>query len=298
MRTISASLRAHLQSGSTTLVHCVKITRRDGLVFGFTNHDRDLTVASQVYETALGGELSAMETSDKMNVDTLDMRGFLDALGVNEAEISAGSWDHADVRVFLVNWADVSMGTMKLRRGWMGEVSVTREFKVELRGVAQRLQHTIIELTGELCQANLFDDRCTLTPVEGVTQFTSCVVAAVSSTQSQREFQSDGTNGSPPSSISGMATDAFTNGKVLWLTGNNAGLYMEIKTHSRLGSPSTAVFLLGESMPFPIVAGDTFTAWVGCLKRHQEDCIEKFNNEVNFRAFPYLPGFDHMAQVP
>ena len=40
MKTLSPALQAHLDSGATTLAWCWRIERADGVVFGFTDHDR------------------------------------------------------------------------------------------------------------------------------------------------------------------------------------------------------------------------------------------------------------------
>ena len=42
MRPVPEALRARLATGVTTLVHAWRIARRDGVTFGFTDHDRDL----------------------------------------------------------------------------------------------------------------------------------------------------------------------------------------------------------------------------------------------------------------
>ena len=52
-------------------------------------------------------------------------------------------------------------------------------------------------------------------------------------------------------------------------------------------------------MPYVIAVGDTFTIYAGCLKRYEEDCgPAKFDNQVNFRGFPFLPGNDAMLRGP
>ena len=42
MKTLPAALDAHLATGATTLCWCWRLTRRDGIRFGFTDHDRDV----------------------------------------------------------------------------------------------------------------------------------------------------------------------------------------------------------------------------------------------------------------
>ena len=43
-KTISTALAQHLAGEVTTLATCWKITRRDGIVLGFTDHVRDLQI--------------------------------------------------------------------------------------------------------------------------------------------------------------------------------------------------------------------------------------------------------------
>ncbi len=46
-------------------------------------------------------------------------------------------------------------------------------------------------------------------------------------------------------------------------------------------------------MPNSITAGDTFNAIAGCDKTF-DACVSKFNNAVNFRGEPYVPGMDRL----
>lgn len=268
---------------------CVKVTRVvDGVVIGFTDHDVDLLVNGVLYRSVLGIDVSAVETNEGLNVANLEMRGLLTAAGMTEAQIVAGVWDHADIRVFAVNWNALTAGTVKLRRGWLGEVSVTQDFRAELRGLAQKLQQTIGRLVKETCDADLFDTRCQVAETEGVFKFSNESVGSV--VLAQRSFVL--APGSPVT-VYGLAADFLTNGKVLWTSGDNGGLSKEIKSHS-LGSPGGdgPVITLTEAMPYLILPGDQLTLWAGCRKRELEDCVAKFNNQVNFRGFRFVPGTD------
>lgn len=42
MKTLSAGLQVHLDTGTTTMCHCWRVTRSDGVVQGFTDHDENL----------------------------------------------------------------------------------------------------------------------------------------------------------------------------------------------------------------------------------------------------------------
>jgi uncharacterized phage protein (TIGR02218 family) len=84
-----------------------------------------------------------------------------------------------------------------------------------------------------------------------------------------------------------QAAGYFSGGEVVWLTGANAGRRMEIKEFSN------KQFTLVLPMPNNVTVGDTFNAIAGCDKTIST-CIAKFNNAVNFRGEPYVPGMDKM----
>ena len=54
-------------------------------------------------------------------------------------QIDDGLFDFAEVRIFLVNWADLTQGVMKLRRGYLGDVMGTPSgtFETTLNGLMQ-----------------------------------------------------------------------------------------------------------------------------------------------------------------
>ena len=279
MKTISTELKTHMASGSTTLAHLVKMTRTDGFVLAVVlDYDRDIVFDGVTYKSAFGVIPSAAETSAAMNVDTMDAKGALMALGVNEADIVAGLWDLCDVRVMRVNYNDLTMGAEKLKRYTFGEISIGRgTFSAEFRGITQKLQQTLGDVVSPSCNADLFDTRCGIPETVGTWVFNN---KAITTATSQRQF-----------TISSLAqaADFFTAGKVIFTTGLNTGLSMEIKSHSTGG-----VIELQEPMPYAVSIGDEVTIKSGCRKRYTEDCKVKYNNGLRFRGFDKLPGNDQM----
>jgi uncharacterized phage protein (TIGR02218 family) len=55
-------------------------------------------------------------------------------------------------------------------------------------------------------------------------------------------------------------------------------------------------FTLSQLMPKTISVGDSYSVYAGCRKRFLEDCRDKFNNVVNYRGEPYVPGTDQIMQ--
>jgi hypothetical protein len=162
MKSVSAALAAHIAGPVTTLATCWRITRIDGQEFFFTDHDRDLVFEGHVYKARSGYSRTAIANDASLGVDNLDVEGVFDSEAIAEQELRAGLFDQAEVRIFLVNWADPSMGALRMRRGWFGEVVLTEQgvFRTELRGLAQALSQRIGELYSPECRADLGDHRC------------------------------------------------------------------------------------------------------------------------------------------
>lgn len=268
MKTRGAALAAHQAGGTTTLAWCWKVTRLDGQVFGFTSCDVDLTYAGQLYQAATGFTPSAMQQSADLSVANLEVTGMLDSASITESDLLAGRWDGAAVEIFEVNYRDLTQGRMILRTGTIGQVSAGRTaFTAELRGLTQQLQQPVGSVYAAACDATFGDARC------GVNAVALQVAATVTGVTDRRTF----------ATALAQAADYFGAGFILWNTGANAGLKMEVRDFS------AGAFTLAQQMPFAIAVGDTFTATPGCRKRRTEDCKTKWNNVVNFRGFPDVP---------
>jgi uncharacterized phage protein (TIGR02218 family) len=86
------------------------------------------------------------------------------------------------------------------------------------------------------------------------------------------------------------ADDWFAEGVITWTSGLNAGLSQKVRA-------STAAGVISLSLPMvqAIQTGDTYSMHAGCLKRHLEDCRDKFDNILNFGGEPHLPGQDRLT---
>ena len=273
MRTASSNLTSHIAGEVTSIAICWKLTLVSGTVLGFTDHTSDLTISSQLYKAATGFSPTSVETKDRFSVDNLDVEGVLDAASITEADIMAGIYDFAEIEIFMINVTDLSQGIITHRRGWLGEVSVKNgQFVAEVRGLAQKLQQNIGELFSPTCRAVFGDARCKV----NLASFT--FAGTVNTVTSRQVFLSTALT---------HAAGYFSGGEVQWLTGANAGRRMEIKEFSN------TQITLALPMPHSVAVGDTFNAIAGCDKTIAT-CIAKFNNAVNFRGEPYVPGMDKM----
>lgn len=93
--------------------------------------------------------------------------------------------------------------------------------------------------------------------------------------------------------LSSDTDDFYKFGAVKWLDGANQDISMEIKGWT----DSTRTIELFLPMPYTMVVGDRFEIYPGCDKA-VATCFAKFNNVVNFRGEPYVPGEDATLQYP
>ena len=275
-RTISAGLLTHLQGETTTLATCWKITRTDSVVLGFTNHDEDIVSDGVTYIAATGFIPSDVALKDDFSVSNLEVTGVLDNSYITEADLMNGLYDYAQVEVFLINYENTAIGTVFLNGGYLGEVSVSKgQFMGEIRGLSQHLSQRIGEVYSPTCRANLGDSRCT----KDLTAFT--FNDSIDTVTTNQIFYAGSLNQTP---------GYFNYGKVTWTSGNNSGLSMEIKEFL------TGVITLVLPMPNNLQVGDTFTIVAGCDKQFST-CKDKYNNVLNFRGEPHVPGQDKVLET-
>jgi uncharacterized phage protein (TIGR02218 family) len=83
---------------------------------------------------------------------------------------------------------------------------------------------------------------------------------------------------------------------VTWVSGGNAGATGSVKA-DRLAASGVRRLALWQAPGRAVAVGDRFRVAAGCDKR-AETCREKFDNFLNFRGFPHLPGDDWVTAYP
>lgn len=148
------------------------------------------------------------------------------------------------------------------------------QHETEVRGISQLLAENFIELFVLDCQADFGDARC---KYDASTVTDSATVTSIGT--AQRVFAATIAIGTP------RPAGFYSFGLITWTSGRNKGVSTEIKTWDGTN------FTLYLPSAYPISVGDAFTAVAGCDKSFVT-CLNKFQNTVNFRGFPYIPGLD------
>jgi uncharacterized phage protein (TIGR02218 family) len=283
MKTLSAGLQAHLDSGTTTLAWCWRIERADSVVLGFTDHDRALEFGGVTYEPESGFAASEIRSGPDLAVDAQEAEGVLSSDTITETDILDGRWDNAAVEVWRVNWQDVGERAL-MRRGAIGQVRRGRlAFVAEVRSLAHILNQTVGRTFQHACDAELGDARCGVDLGDPAFRGSGSVAALVG----DRTFTASG--------LAGFLAGWFALGRLTWTSGANAGRTAEVAAHTVSGGVRQLVLL--EAPVRPIAPGDDFDVVAGCDKR-LETCRDRFSNVVSFRGFPHIPGQDTMIRYP
>lgn len=277
------ALYAHLASGATTVCRAWIVVRRDGEVLGFTDHDQNLVLDGVVCRANTGMTARALQQTTGLSVDNSEAVGALSDTAVSEADIMAGRYDGADVRAFLVNWANPEERVAQFR-GSLGEIQrASGAFRAELRGLSEALNQPQGEAYLSRCSAVLGDARCKFQTLQPG-YFSDRVVEVV---EDGRVLQF--------ASFAGFDDRWFEGGRFEVLDGASAGLLGVVKS-DRLTGTSRRIELW-QSIGAPLARGDAVRIIAGCDKA-PSTCRTKFGNFLNFRGFPHIPGDDWLTSYP
>lgn len=273
MRTISANLKQDLIDGYRAVL--VKVTTNKGVVYGYTDHDVQLTVDSVVYQPTPGllrGNMSVSSTEQVSNQEF--STAWIDA---PEEELLSGLFDNAKIDVLHCSWKNPSYGGFIINSGNLGQIQWNSDgFTADVMGFMRALQKNVNFIATGHCRHLLFS------------QFDEQHIGAC--TLNKTSYTRTGT-------VTGILTDQIkitasglvttnqyhTNGVLTWTSGTNSGKSHEIKNH--LSSNNSLEFFLPTE--HDIQLGETFSITAGCDKTHST-CKSKFNNVINFGGFPHI----------
>lgn len=280
--TARSELLDHLGTAVTTVCRAWMVTRKDGVSYGFTDHDSDLTFDGAVFKASTGMTARALQQATGMSVDNSEAIGALSDAAVDENDLIAGRFDGAEVRSWLLNWQDPSQRIEQFR-GNFGEISrAGGAFKAELRGQTDKLNQPLGRIYQRNCGAILGDARCGFDLSAPGYSCDGTIVEIVAG-----EFR--------VAIGETYAERWFERGQLIVLSGQAKGLSSVIKAdQTKAGMRSIGLWF----QPGAVIAvGDQVQLIAGC-DRTKTACQSKFDNFLNFRGFPHIPGEDWLASYP
>ena len=295
-REVPSALQAHLDDEANTTCRLLKITLRDGVTsFGFTSLDQDVVYddgdGERTYTATNGFDPSALSATADYQVANAEAYALISddvSPGITVDDIERGALNDATWKLYLINYHDSpSQGHILLDAGDVGQVR-TRYGMVwlpELLSRIVRLRQPLGHVDSRTCRAVFGSPANSQTGCgfDITSLWVNGTVTAVGA-ETDAMFTGDVTTTSP--------VDPFP-GRIEWMTGDNAGV------ESWVDSFAAGVVRLGEGTPFPITIGDTYRIRPDCRKRYVEDCIDVWDNGINFKGEPLIPVGDASAiQTP
>lgn len=276
-------LAEHLDGKVTTVCRAWALTRSDGMVLGFTDHDRALSFDGVDFNASTGMTARALEQTTGLSVDNSEAVGALSDVAIRDVDVRAGLFDGARVQAWHVNWRNV-LERRLVFRGRLGEIERQGPgFRAELRGLTDQLNQAQGRVYQRPCAAVLGDGDCRFDT--GAAGFS--VDADVVSVANGVELRLPGQ--------SGLADGWFQNGRLTVLTGAAAGAVGVIKRDQDVAGQRLVE--VWEILSPAFAPGDRVRLEAGCDKT-AGTCRAKFNNFLNFRGFPTIPGEDWLVSYP
>lgn len=297
---VPAPLQAHLDSGATTMTFLMRVDPQDASFpsFGCTLLDRDVLFDdgdSEInYRAPIGMIPAAMVSVSDMGVNNSEIQHLIAEgdLDLDEQALNAGAYDFAWYTLYWVNYEDLSMGSVILDHGQLGQVRVENgiTFWTELTSLSKLLKTPIVEKDSITCRA-IFGSQPIGTAGGVVEQRFPCgkdVEALFTGSEAVTSvgFESSRTFGA---SALGAPEDTYVPGMLVWLTGANAGRTHEVEAQDAAG----VISMTFETM-FPVEVGDTFKIRPDCTKWKDgaNGCKFHFGStewKLHYRGEPHIP---------
>ena len=267
MKNINTKLQQHLSSEILTIAHCLQIILQNKKIIGLTNFDQNLHIDNITYEATSEliidtlkynfnyGNSTKIETTINNNI-------------IKEEEIISGLYDSAIVKIFLVNYTDLTQGSVILFYGNIDEITLINDKLIaELSGLYNILSRNIGDFFSSSCRAQFCDNKCKLNKEE----FTN--IYSITRVISDQEFEC----------INLINIDNYyTYGFITFIGGENNNSTVEVKSHNQ------TYIKFYNTLPKKISVHDTFSIVAGCDKSFTT-CSNRFNNSKNFRGEPHIP---------
>ncbi|ABD45134.1 phage conserved hypothetical BR0599 family protein [Ehrlichia chaffeensis str. Heartland] len=267
MKNIDPELKQHLSSEVLTIAYCLQIILQNKKIIGLTNFDQNLIIDNITYETTPGLNIDILKY-DAISGNSTKIETTINSNIIKEEEILSGLYDFATVKIFFVNYTNLTQGSAILFHGNIDKIILNNDkFTAEVKSTFNILSRNIGDLFSSSCRAQFCDNKCKLNKEA----FTN--IHSITRVVSNQEFEC----------INLINIDNYyTYGSIVFITGKNSNLTLEIQVHNK------SYIKLYTPTPYKISINDRFSIVAGCDKSFTT-CSNRFNNGKNFRGEPHIP---------
>ena len=277
MKNISNELKNSLNDDTLNLVRCWKITLKNNKILCFTTCNENIEYDTLVYNSISANDLNELKTNIDIEEDSGEISNLIVSDIIENNDILSGLYDGADVELFLLD--KITNEKIILLNGIISSIEYKDNiFNAKVKGLKSKLNKVIGDVYTPLCRCQFCDKKC------GLNKNNFTFNGEISSIVNNTEFQTNSSN------IVNKAEGYFENGVIEFISGKNNGFKTEIKQFKNNS------IILSMELPYELKSGDQFKITAGCDKEFST-CCNIFNNAINFRGEPHLPGIDVLLKV-
>jgi uncharacterized phage protein (TIGR02218 family) len=258
----------------TSVALCWRLERADGAGLTLTTFDAPLLRDGILHDPQPGMVPAAITRQLGLEPHSSEVGGTLTSDAISAQDLTLGRWDRARVGLSAADWQNNNAGTSDLFAGELGIIqSGDDEFSAELIGAAAKLDRPVCPATSRECRAELGDRQCR---VDLAGRTIRADVLGVEGNALELNVALD---------------ERYLLGRLRFQTGPNCGLSTVITAVN-----GSTVYM--RDLPRgSIEPGGEVELREGCDKS-LETCAARFENAVNFRGEPHLPGNDVLTRFP
>ncbi len=266
-----------ITSNVTTIAYCWLIKLKNGAQYGFTDYSHEISFDNVVFDPRGIIKNSAIQSDTSIAADNFEIHGMIDHAVITKEDVLSGLYDQAYVEFSAVDYLYPENRAI-LKSGYVNQIRIVDDkFYFNIVGLIDRAKCTVSKCYSETCRAKFADVEC------GVDKNSHLIKGVIAQIISQDKVKVKFTDES--SKYRGL----FHNAKMDISSG--AG---EVKMIVSGFNNNIATFY--QNIPEDIKQGDSFVLYPECNKSFQA-CVEIFNNAINFRGEPHVPGQDEIYKT-
>lgn len=259
-----------IAAGTVKLAKCLRIERKDGVIFGFT----DLLISLDLPEATVtftgGGSLTVpattyrpdagmlptnlVQSEDPTKTDNMEVKGTLGSYLLEE-DVENGLFEGAKWTLILADWGTPTRQQFRARGTIGGVIPAGPQVTFKLRSLAEALSQEVIEVTSGISRYDWDSPEMSFFDLSGNTAdgYAAQLDTTITSVSDDHQiFTLAATVGFPDR--------RFEDGLITFLDGDNNGLAQDIMAWD----PATGELTLWDRTLHPVAPGDSVRVRIKC----------------------------------
>lgn len=253
----------------TNMATCWRMKLSNGKLLCFNDSDQNFMYEDDLYFCGANFTPNSVMSSNELAQDNFSISGIIDDHFISKKALMSGEFSNAYLEVFLVDLEDLNKKRVILKTGWLGEIKYTNNsFVASVNSLSAKTNSLLGRCYSSSCRAEFGDQFCK----KDKDQYS--VKGEIIQLLGNNSFIDYNRN---------EPNDYFTKGFLIFLSGENKDIKYNV-----CAFVDNKIYL-DSFINLKMKIGDKYIITAGC-DHSIKACIDKFNNAINFRGEPYIPG--------